>query len=227
MQFKVLCEKLGYCFNDLGLLSHALRHRSMGKISNERLEFLGDAVLNFIIAAELFYRYPEMREGDLSRLRANLVNGEILADLANELQLGSYLQVGFGDLHSGDGEGIKNKSILADAMEAVIGSLYLDGGFVETQRIVLHWFRKRLDDIAGIVQKDPKTKLQELLQMRKVTLPIYKVVKTVGAAHAQIFTIECRVKGVSDVTFGVGSNKRIAERDAAEKMLRLIEHEPY
>jgi len=222
MQCEVLTEKLGYCFRNSGLLSRALRHRSMGKISNERLEFLGDAVLNFIIAAELFYRYPEMKEGELSRLRANLVNGEILADLATELQIGDHLQFGSGELRSG---GPKRKSIIADAMEAIIGAMYLDGGFIVTQRQVLSWFAKRLDDTAGVVQKDPKTTLQELLQMRKSPLPIYAVTNTTGAAHSQVFTVECRVGGFSEVGVGVGSNKRVAERDAAENMLLKIEQE--
>ncbi|EKD45592.1 MAG: hypothetical protein ACD_69C00217G0003 [uncultured bacterium] len=222
MQCEVLSERLGYCFRNLGLLSRALRHRSMGKISNERLEFLGDAVLNFIIAAELFYRYPEMKEGELSRLRANLVNGEVLADLASELYIGDHLQFGSGELRSG---GPKRKSILADAMEAIIGAMYLDGGFIVTQRHVLNWFAKRLDDIAGVVQKDPKTSLQELLQMRKSPLPTYVVTNTSGAAHSQIFTVECRVAGLCEASVGVGSNKRVAERDAAEKMLAKIEQE--
>lgn len=218
--YKDLTEKLGYTFKDPELLSRALRHRSMGKISNERLEFLGDAVLNFIIAAEVFYRYPEMKEGDLSRLRANLVNGEVIGELASELQIGQYLQFGSGELRSG---GPQRKSILADAMEAIIGAVYLDGGFIVVQHHVLSWFAKLLDAAGGDVQKDPKTRLQELLQMKKSSLPIYTVVDTIGAAHSQIFTVECRVVGVSDVAIGMGTNKRVAEREAAAKMLLNIE----
>lgn len=215
-RYKNLSEKLGYRFCDIELLSRALRHRSMGKVSNERLEFLGDAILDFIIAAEVFYRYPEMKEGDLSRLRANLVNGEVLANLATELKIGEYLQFGSGELRSG---GPQRKSILADAMEAIIGAMYLDGGFVVTQHNVIKWFAKRLDDIGGDVQKDPKTRLQELLQMKKSPLPVYTVVDTMGAAHSQIFTVECQVAGVHKVAVGIGTNKRLAERNAAEKML--------
>lgn len=220
MRCEGLSKKLGYCFNDIGLLSRALRHRSMGKLSNERLEFLGDSILNFIIASELFYRYPEMKEGELSRLRANLVNGEVLSELACELEVGPFIKFGSGELRSC---GSKRKSILADSMEAIIGAMYIDGGFTVAQKHVLSWFSKRLEDIAGVVVKDPKTRLQELLQMKKVTLPKYSVIKIMGAAHSQVFTVECRVDGIKDVTEGVGSSKRVAERDAASKMLIKIE----
>lgn len=225
MHHKELSEKLGYKFSDLELLDQALRHRSVGKLSNERLEFLGDAVLNFIIGAELFHRYPNIKEGELSRLRANLVNGEVLGELATELQIGEHLQFGSGELRSG---GPKRKSILADAMEAIIGAIYLDGGFATTQNIVLNWFANRLNETAGIAKKDPKTTLQELLQMQKMDLPKYRVVKTLGAAHAMTFNIACQVDvdGVSEETIGVGSNKRAAERDAAEKMLVKIGKAP-
>jgi ribonuclease-3 len=220
MQRKALFEKLGYCFRNMGLLERALRHRSMGKISNERLEFLGDGVLNFIIAAELYHRYPDMEEGELSRLRANLVNGEVLTDLAGELGIGNYLQFGSGELKSGGGA--RRKSILADAMEAIIGAMYLDGGFDVVQRCVISWFVKRLDEAAGVAQKDPKTMLQELLQMRKLPLPTYTVDSTTGVSHSQVFTIRCIVSGVDEATIGIGSNKRRAQRDAAEKMLAKI-----
>lgn len=219
MQRKELFKILGYCFHNGDLLERALRHRSVGKNSNERLEFLGDAVLNFVIAAELFHRYPYMKEGDLSRLRANLVNGDVLADLARELHIGNYLQFGAGELRSG---GAKRKSILADAMEAVIGAVYLDGGFATAQHYILSWFAERLSAAAGIVKKDPKTLLQELLQTQKLPLPIYTVVTTTGASHAQVFTIKCEVVNITVATIGKGSNKRCAERDAAEKMLTEI-----
>ncbi|MEI8055158.1 MAG: ribonuclease III [bacterium] len=222
MQREAIFKKLGYCFHNLGLLERALRHRSMGKISNERLEFLGDAALNFTIAAELYHRYPDMKEGDLSRLRANLVNGEVLADLAGELQIGDYLQFGLGELKSG---GARRKSILADAMEAIIGAMYLDGGFQVVQRCVVGWFATRLDAAAGVAQKDPKTLLQELLQMRKLPLPTYVVDSTIGVSHSQIFTIKCMVFGVDEATIGIGPNKRRAQRDAAEKMLAKIKRD--
>ena len=216
---KELCKILGYSFHDLGLLKHALCHRSVGKKSNERLEFLGDAILNFVIAAELFQKYPNMKEGDLSRLRANLVNGDVLAELAREFKLGEYLQFGVGELRSG---GAKRNSILADAMEAVIGAIYLDGGFPEVRNCVVNWFAKLLQASAGVAKKDPKTILQELLQMQKLPLPVYTVVTTTGSSHAQVFTVECQVTGVTSKTTGVGPNKRRAERSAAEKMLKAI-----
>ncbi len=219
MKHKELSEKLGYSFTNKELLDQALRHRSMGKMSNERLEFLGDAVLNFVIAAELFHRYPEIKEGELSRLRANLVNGEALAALANELQIGKFLQFGSGELRDG---GARHQSIIADAMEAIIGAMYLDGGFLETEHQVLNWFASRLNETTGVAQKDPKTCLQELLQMRKLPLPLYAVIDTSGAAHSRIFTVSCQVSGVKEVTIGVGSNKRVAERAAAKSMLEKI-----
>ncbi|MDR1012530.1 MAG: ribonuclease III [Coxiellaceae bacterium] len=218
--YKSLCKRLGYIFNNFELLNRALRHRSMGKDSNERLEFLGDAVLNFIIAAELFHRYPNIREGELSRLRANLVNGETLAELAGELHLGKDLQFGSGELQS---NGAGHKSILADAMEAVIGAMYLDGGIINTQSCVLNWFTLRLDETTGIGKKDSKTRLQELLQLHKLSLPIYTIVNTTGAAHERIFTVTCEVTEVDMITTGIGSNKRFAEREAAEMMLIKLE----
>jgi len=219
MIHKELTKKIGYSFNDSGLLEHALRHCSMGKVSNERLEFLGDAVLNFIIAAELYHRYPEIKEGALSRIRSNLVNGEILAELANEFELGKYIQFGSGELKSG---GAKRKSILADTVEAIIGAIYLDAGFEITEKHVLNWFTKLLDGTTGVAKKDPKTELQELMQMRKLSLPVYDVSKTDGAAHARVFTVSCKVSSVKTPAKGVGPNKRIAERNAAEKMLAKL-----
>jgi len=222
MKYKSLCERLGYLFGNLELLGRALRHRSVGKLSNERLEFLGDRGIIIIIAAELFYRYPDIKEGELSRLRANLVNGDTLADLANELQIGKDLQFGSGELRSG---GAKRKSILADAMEAIIGAIYLDSDFATTQSHVLRWFDWRLDETTGVGKKDPKTRLQELLQMQKLPLPTYTVIDTTGAAHSRVFTVACQVEGGYGITTGVGSNKRIAERDAAEKMLSKVENQ--
>jgi ribonuclease III len=219
MKLKELIENLGYTFNNKTLLEQALRHRSMGKVSNERLEFLGDAILSFIIAAELFQRYPDIKEGELSRLRANLVNGEALAELATELQIGKHLQFGSGELRGG---GAGRKSILADAMEAIIGAIYIDSGFADCERQVLKWFASRLNETTGVAQKDPKTCLQELLQMRKLPLPIYTVVETSGAAHSRVFTVSCQVTSVKETTTGVGSNKRVAERAAAKTMLEKM-----
>jgi ribonuclease III len=219
MKFEQLSNNLGYVFQDKNLLKEALRHRSMGKISNERLEFLGDAALNFIIAAELFRLYPEIKEGDLSRLRANLVNGEELAELANELQIGEHIQFGSGELKSG---GAKRKSILADTTEAIIGAIYLDGGIDACKERVLTWFNERLLSATQVTQKDPKTRLQELLQMCKMPLPVYDVAKITGVAHAQIFHVECKVAGIEFTTVGVGPSKRVAERSAAAQFLEAM-----
>lgn len=216
MKLDHLSKNLGYTFRDKKHLQDALRHRSMGKHSNERLEFLGDAVLNFVIAAELFRIYPNLKEGDLSRLRANLVNGEVLADLANEFHIGDFIQFGSGELKSG---GAKRKSILADTLEAIIGAIYLDSGMEAAQERILTWFAERLPAAAKVVQKDPKTRLQELLQMCKLPLPIYTVISTEGAAHAQTFHVECKVPGIEISAVGIGSNKRTAERNAAEQFL--------
>lgn len=220
MNYEPIFENLGYYFRNCELLEQALRHRSLGKHSNERLEFLGDAILNFIIADELFYRYPDMKEGDLSRIRSNLVNGEVLADLAMELQLGNYLRFGHEELY---GTGKKNRSILADATEAIIGAIYLDSGFIVTQRHVLRWFASRLNNIAGVVKKDPKTKLQELMQMEKKPLPIYTILETAGEAHAKTFTVSCKISNFEEAALGCGTNKRAAERDAAAKMLKKLD----
>lgn len=223
MKLDSLCKNLGYKFKDKNYLRDALRHRSMGKQSNERLEFLGDSVLNFVIAAELFRLYPEIKEGELSRLRANLVNGEALAELANELQIGEYLQFGSGELKSG---GPKRKSIIADATEAIIGAIYLDGGIEASKERIVTWFAYRLQTATQSTLKDPKTRLQELLQMCKFPLPIYSVVSIEGAAHAQTFHVECSVPGINERTIGVGPNKRRAERDAAEQFLVKMNEKP-
>lgn len=219
MNYDKLFINLNYHFNDVSILERALRHRSLGKLSNERLEFLGDSALNFIIAIELYNRYPNMTEGELSRLRANLVNGEILAELAIELNVGDFLQFGAGELRSG---GMKRRSILADAMEAIIGAIHLDGGFDVVQKSILHWFKKIIDNLAGVVKKDPKTSLQEFLQVRKLPLPIYTTESVSGASHSQIFTIKCTVCNVPEATICTGSNKRQAESLAAAQMLAKI-----
>ena len=218
MEYETLFKTLGYYFRNPRFLEQALRHRSLGKHSNERLEFLGDSILNMIIADELFYRYPEMKEGDLSRLRSNLVNGETLADLAQELKIGNDMQFGSGELHD---SGRRSRSVLADAMEAIIGAMYLDSGFIVTQHHVLEWFNSRLDGITEI-EKDPKTRLQELLQMQKKPLPIYDIIETMGAAHSITFKVSCSIANIDEVTIGSGANKRAAEREAAIKMLHKL-----
>ncbi|MGB6977067.1 MAG: ribonuclease III [Gammaproteobacteria bacterium] len=212
-------QQLGYVFRDLTLLEAALSHRSTGNRNNERLEFLGDGILNFTMAAELFQRYPEATEGELTRLRANFVKGETLAALASELNFSDYLRLGSGELRSG---GVRRKSILADAFEAVVGAIYLDADLATCQQLISRWFAPRLAALATI-PKDAKTHLQEYLQSKKLPLPEYKIVNLKGEVHAQIFYVECRVPSLSQVTKGTGSSRRLAEQQAAQKMLTLVQ----
>lgn len=217
-----LCQKLGYEFHNPGLLEAALTHRSIRGNNNERLEFLGDSIVNFIIAAALYQQFPNAKEGDLSRLRASLVKGDTLAELAQEFELGSYLRLGAGELKSG---GFRRKSILADAMEAVIAAIYLDGGMAVCQERVLRWYELRLQEIGrGSGLKDPKTRLQEFLQARKISLPDYSVLSIQGEAHQQIFRVACRIEKYAYVTEGVGSSRRSAEQQAAQKYLEFLEN---
>jgi len=214
-----LYELLGYRFANAGLLEDALTHRSVGGANNERLEFLGDAILNFIIAAELYQRFPEAREGDLSRLRASLVKRDALADLAGNLKLGEHLSLGPGELKSG---GQRRASTLADALEAIIGAVYLDGGFEAGRTFVLGLYRDALQNMPSATGiKDPKTRLQEYLQSRHKPTPEYSMVEATGEAHAQTFRVECRAAGIV-TTEGVGSTRRRAEQAAAEQALRQL-----
>jgi len=217
-----LAENLGYKFKDLSLLEDAMSHRSYRGKNNERLEFLGDAVVNFVVAASLFRNYPNSREGELSRLRANLVRGDTLALLAQDFELGKYLKLGAGELKSG---GSRRTSILADAMEAVIGSIYLDGGMQVCEELIISWFAKRLENFTEMPSlKDAKTRLQEYLQARKFPLPRYTILSIDGAAHQQTFSVKCYVEGLPQTAVGVGSSRRRAEQEAAQKILDLLEN---
>ncbi len=214
-----LCQALGYEFRDTQLLAEALTHRSATGRNNERLEFLGDAILNFVIAAELFRSYPQASEGELSRLRANLVKGDTLAKLARELTLGDYLRLGGGELKSG---GFRRTSILADALEAIFGAVYLDSDFETCRGLILGLYRNRLAELPAVDElKDPKTRLQEHLQARQQALPIYNVLAISGEAHAQSFTVECNISGILR-TIAVGASRRKAEQEAARRALELI-----
>lgn len=219
MQIAKLEQKINYKFKNAALLQQALTHRSIGVLSNERMEFLGDSVLNFVVAAELFSKFENLREGDLSRIRASLVNGEVLAELAIEFDIGEFIILGIGEQKSG---GAKRSSIIADAMEAIIGAIYLDAGMEVCRVLVLKWMAKRLAAISDVAIKDSKTVLQEYTQAHKLSLPIYTVVLTEGDAHKQVFHIECRVEGLPHVTTGVGKSKRKAEQNAAELFLKLL-----
>ncbi|MCL1123102.1 ribonuclease III [Shewanella surugensis] len=214
-----LCRILGYEFTDLTLLDQALTHRSAASKHNERLEFLGDSILSIVISDALYHQFPKAKEGDLSRMRATLVCGKMLAEIALEFKLGDYLKLGPGELKSG---GFRRESILADAVEAIIGAVYLDRGIEPCRQLVLNWYQSRLKSIKPVDQKDPKTLLQEHLQGFKKPLPVYTVVKTVGEAHNQTFTVECMVKGLNEPIVGVASSRRKAEQIAAAQVLELI-----
>ena len=221
-EIEILCEKLNYRFKNHELLEDSLSHRSFrGNKNNERLEYLGDAVLNFVIAAALFRQNIKAREGELSRLRANLVRGETLTDLAQEFELGKYLRLGAGELKTG---GAQRKSILADGMEAVVGAIYLDGGFQVCETCILRWYANRLENVETIPElKDPKTRLQEYLQAKKLALPVYTILALEGPAHQQSFKVECHLHGLPNKAIGIGSSRRRAEQKAAEKILEELE----
>lgn len=216
-----LMQTLGYTFQDLTLLRLALTHRSVSDDNNERLEFLGDSILNFVIADTLFTQAARAREGSLTRIRASLVKGDTLAVIARELGLGDYLILGTGELKSG---GTSRDSILADALEAVIAAVYLDSGSITVcQQHILSWFQTRIPEaLAKKVEKDPKTRLQELLQQRGIAVPIYEITAIAGEAHAQTFTVICRVAALEQTTLASGSSRRRAEQMAAELMLTTL-----
>ena len=214
MDYGPLQRKLGYSFAQATLLQQALTHRSHSAPNNERIEFLGDSVLNCCIAHELYQRFADLKEGELSRLRANLVRQETLADLAQGLELGTYLRLGEGELKSG---GFRRPSILADGLEALIGAVFLDGGFAAAQGAIRGLYASLLEHLdPQTLGKDPKTLLQELLQARKIPLPQYAVVATKGAAHKQLFQVECQIPQLAIRTTGYGASRRIAEQEAAQ-----------
>lgn len=215
--FASLYRAVEYRFRDDALLGAALTHRSAGNRNNERLEFLGDAVLGFVVADELYRRYPDATEGELSRLRASLVKRETLAAIARALDLGRYLTLGSGELKSG---GYRRESILADAMEAVIGAVLLDGGLDACRDCVQRLYLPYFTDMPAAAQlKDPKTRLQEYLQARKLELPTYAVTATEGKAHNQRFTVTCEVGALARASSGDGRSRRKAEQAAAQAML--------
>ena len=210
---RALIERLGHSFRAPELLRQALTHRSFGTPHNERLEFLGDGVLNCVVASLLFERFPRLSEGHLSRLRASLVNQDTLSRLAAELALGDHLQLGEGELKSG---GFRRPSILADALEAVFGAVYLDAGFDAASALIGRIYRPLLDALdPKAMGKDPKTLLQEYLQGRRLPLPAYAVVSVSGEAHEQHFRVECVLADLDIRTEGTGPSRRAAEQEAA------------
>ncbi len=215
-----LGRRLNYTFNDPALLRRAVTHRSKGADNNERLEFLGDSVLNFIIAAELYERFPRLTEGELTRLRARLVKQETLARQARAVNLGECLELGGGELKSG---GHDRDSILADALEAVFGAILTDGGNDAVRRVILALYRPLLVAVdAGAIDKDPKTQLQEFLQKRLAVTPVYTVLEVTGEAHQQNFLVECLVPGLDAPVQGRGASRRAAEQEAAAKALERL-----
>lgn len=215
-----LFRLLEYTFKNEVLLNEALTHRSAAAVNNERLEFLGDGILNFIIAARLFEQYPDLDEGDLSRLRASLVNKDSLADIAKILELGQYIKLGSGELKSG---GRRRDSILADAVEAILGAVYIDSGFDNCRDLILRLYKEKLQNIPDVqALKDPKTRLQELLQSRRYPLPAYTVLEVTGKAHNQVFEVECRIEGLDCITTAQGKSRRKAEQAAAKLAIEEV-----
>lgn len=212
-------KQIEYCFKDKALLLNALTHRSVGQHNNERLEFLGDAILGMVIADELFHRFPECAEGEMSRLRASLVKGVTLSELARDLSLGDYLKLGPGELKSG---GFRRDSILADAFEAILAAVYLDSDLETCRDLILRQLATRLDKASPeTIGKDPKTQLQEYMQARHLPLPSYDVTDVTGKAHAQTFTVECKIED-GDIVTAVGSSRRKAEQAAASQLLEQL-----
>lgn len=215
-----LAHKLGYQFKDLKRLKVALTHRSSHEQNNERLEFLGDSIVNFIIAEALFEQFPKAQEGELSRWRATLINRDTLANIARNFDVGRFLHLGPGELKSG---GSERKSILSCAMEAIIGAIYLDSDFTTTKQCVLSWYGPLLQSLSDSGNhKDPKTVLQEYLQSLRKPLPVYAVDAIEGEAHQQVFIVSCKIAGLEEKSTGRGTSRRRAEQNAAENMLGII-----
>jgi len=215
-----LQKKIDVRFNNQALLEQALTHRSIGRNNNERLEFLGDAILGFVVADAIYTKFPTADEGIMSRLRAHVVNGESLADVAQYLELSDELVLGQGEMKSG---GKHRASILADAVEAIIGALYKDQGLACASDWLLRVFKAKLDSLSlELATKDPKTQLQEYMQGRGVAVPAYKVVSTTGLDHDQLFTVECRVANLSKVFSSKASSRKKAEQKAASQILKVL-----
>jgi len=222
-QINKLLKLLNYQFEEEDLLQDALTHRSASSRNNERMEFLGDSILNFVIAEELFIKYPQYPEGDLSRLRASLVNKDGLALVAQDLKLGDYLRLGSGELKSG---GFRRHSILADAVEAIFGAVLMDSNFESCKLLILRLYKEQLHNIPDqAMLKDPKTRLQELLQSRKLPLPVYDVTEIKGKAHQQEFSICCSIEDLNIKTHSHAGSRRKAEQIAAEDAITQVQQQ--
>lgn len=215
-------ERIGHLFADPSLLAQALRHRSAGVPHNERLEFLGDSIVNLLVAQALYQRWPKADEGALTRARASLVCEPALATIARQLELGPRLVLGSGELKSG---GFRRDSILADALEAVVAAIYLDAGFDGCRAVVLPWFEASIAALpaTGKPEKDPKTRLQEWLQARQKALPHYELISETGDDHAKHFHVRCTLVEPAVATEGEGSSRRLAEQQAAAAALEQLE----
>lgn len=221
MNLQLLQTRLGYTFKDSALLLQALTHRSHGAVHNERLEFLGDSILNCVVASILYERFSGLDEGDLSRLRANLVKQQALHEIAQKLDLSQFLRLGEGELKSG---GFRRPSILADAVEAILGAIFLDQGFESARQVIRAFYIPLLDTVdPATLGKDAKTLLQEFLQAKRIALPTYNVIATHGAAHSQEFEVECLVPKLSVQVFGRGGSRRAAEQAAARLALEACQ----
>jgi len=215
-----LSTQIGYSFKDESLLAQALSHRSVGAINNERLEFIGDSILNCTVAQELYLRSPHAKEGVLSRTRANLVCEETLAEIAKSWNLGDLLILGPGEIKSG---GFNRPSILSDAVEAIIGAIYIDADMQTAQDAVRRWYETRLSNAkAAKPVKDPKSELQEFVQRKQTQLPVYEVIEATGADHQLEFHVKCSVANMLKEALGTGSSRRRAEQEAARKALDLL-----
>jgi ribonuclease-3 len=218
-----LQRALGYRFRDETWLQRALTHRSLGQLNYERLEFLGDALLNFAVAEAVYQAWPRAPEGDLSRMRASLVREASLAEVARRLELGEAVRLGPGELKSG---GFRRDSILADVLEAVLGAIYLDGGFVAAREACLRWLEAELAGLQPADLKDAKTRLQEWLQARPRPLPEYGLLGEEGPAHRRRFRVYCRLPDDDSQTQGEGASRKLAEQQAAECMLKRLIQDP-
>lgn len=213
-------RRINYQFKDATLCELALTHRSCGKKNNERLEFLGDSIVNFVIAEDLYKRFPEAKEGQLSRLRAQMVKGKTLAEIARDMDMGDYLRLGSGELKSG---GCRRDSILADSVESLIGAIYLDSDMQTVRGHILEWFETRLRTLSlDQTMKDSKTRLQEYLQSRRLQLPEYILENVEGEAHDQTFYIRCNISELPEPTYGVASSRRQAEQESAKAALEQL-----
>lgn len=221
--FGTLQRSLDYEFRQVSLLREALTHRSYSIPHNERLEFLGDSVLNCAVAQALYRRYPQLSEGELSRLRASLVNKDTLCDVAIKLNLGEAVFLGEGELKSG---GHRRPSILADTLEALIGAVFLEDGFDSAAKVVGKLFAPHFELLdPNSIAKDPKTRLQEYLQGRKIATPKYDVVEAMGEAHEQTFRVTCQIPKLKVTTIGSGASRKLAEQQAAAAAFEQIAHD--